>query len=162
MIPFSVKNIILVVILFASSSLIFFTSKNVFAKFDSEVKCTSTYVKLVYDCIIFLKDMKTKNKISGAKFMVSADMPSMPGAHNVKPVMAHSMGSGIYHFRLNLEMYGEWVLKMDFSKPKRDRILKKITFGGKLNKKSHKNSAKHNHKKRDLESHQNHAAENKH
>ena len=51
---------------------------------------------------------------------------------------------------------------MDFSKPKRDRILKKITFGGKLNKKSHKNSAKHNHKKRDLESHQNHAAENKH
>ena len=162
MIKFLVNRIILVVFLCASVNLMYFSSEKVFAKMMSEVKCTNTEKKLVYDCIIYLTDMKTKNKISGAKFMVSADMPSMPGAHNVKPVMAHSMGSGIYHFRLNLEMYGEWVLKMDFSKPKRDRILKKITFGGKLNKKSHKHSAKHNHKKRDLESHQNHAAENKH
>ena len=56
-------------------------------------------------------------------------MPSMPGAHNVKPVMAHSLGRGIYHVMLELEMYGEWVIKMDFTEPLRDRITKKMFFG---------------------------------
>ena len=127
----------------------------------SDVKCNSTEEKLVYDCMIYLTDKKTKEKISEAKFMVSADMPSMPGAHNVKPVMAHSMGLGIYHVRLHLEMYGEWVLKMDFTKPKRDRIVKKMTFGGKRNEMSHKQSGKHEHKNEELECHHSHAKEHK-
>ena len=113
----------------------------------SEVKCNGTEKELVYDCLIYLSDVKTGNQISGAKFLVSADMPSMPGVHNVKPVMAHSMGSGIYHVRLNLDMYGEWVLKMDFTRPRRDRIVKKIIFGGKLNEMSHEHNGKHEHKK---------------
>ena len=128
----------------------------------SEVQCKGTEEKLVYDCMIYLTDKKTHNKISGAKFMVGADMPSMPGAHNVKPVMANSMGLGIYHVRLNLEMYGEWLLKMDFTKPKRDRIVKKMIFGGKLNEMSQEQSKKHEHKKEDLECHHNHAKDNKH
>ena len=123
----------------------------------SEVNCNSTEEKLVYDCMIYLTNKKTKEKISGAKFVVSADMPSMPGAHNIKPVIAHSMGLGIYHVRLNLDMYGEWVLKMDFTKPRRDRILKKITFGGNQNEISHKKSVKHEHKKEEFECHHNHA-----
>ena len=123
----------------------------------SEVQCNGTEEKLVYECKIYLTDMKTKEKLSGAKFMVSADMPSMPGAHNVKPVMAHSMGLGIYHVRLKLEMYGEWVLKMDFTKPRRDRIVKKMTFGGKVNEMSHNQIKKHEHKKEELECHHNHA-----
>ena len=153
---------IVFVLLFISTYLIPFYIDKTFAKTMSDVKCNSTEEKLVYDCMIYLTDTKTKEEISGAKFVVSADMPSMPGAHNVKPVIAHSMGLGKYHVRLNLEMYGDWVLKMDFTKPRRDRIVKKITFGGKSNEISHNQSGKHEHKKEELECHHNHAKEHKH
>ena len=162
MINFVGNRRILVVILCISAYLISFSTIKVFAKTMSEVQCNGTEEKLVYECKIYLTDMKTKEKLSGAKFMVSADMPSMPGAHNVKPVMAHSMGLGIYHARLKLEMYGEWVLKMDFTKPRRDRIVKKMIFGGKGNEMSHDQNGKHEHKKEDLECHHNHATEHKH
>ena len=138
------------------------TTENFFAKTMSDVQCKATEEKLVYDCMIYLTDKKTKKKISRANFMVSADMPSMPGAHNLKPVMAHAMGLGIYHVKLKLEMYGEWVLKMDFTKPRRDRIVKKMIFGGKVNEMSHEQSGKHEHKKEDSECHHNHAKDHKH
>ena len=136
------------ILLFISAYLIPFYTEKIFAKTMSEVKCNSTEEKLVYDCMIYLTNKKTKEKISGAKFVVSADMPSMPGAHNIKPVIAHSMGLGSYYVRLNLEMYGEWVLKMDFTKPRRDRIVKKMTFGGKHKEISHNQTVKHEHKKK--------------
>ena len=79
------------------------STENVLAKTMSEVQCNGTVERLVYDCMIYLTDKKTKKKVSGAKFMVGADMPSMPAAHNVKPNMAHSVGLGIYHVKLNLE-----------------------------------------------------------
>ena len=123
----------------------------------SDVKCNSTEEKLVYDCMIYLTDTKTKEKISGAKFVVSADMPSMPGAHSIKPVIADSMGLGKYNVRLKLDMYGKWVLKMDFTKPRRDRMVFKMTFGGKVNEMSHNQIKKHEHKKEELECHHNHA-----
>ena len=88
------------VLLFISIYFIPFYTEKTFSKTMSEVKCNSTEEKLVYDCMIYLTDTKTKEKISGAKFVVSADMPSMPGAHNIKPVIAHSMGLGSYHVRL--------------------------------------------------------------
>ena len=162
MINFWGSSRILVVILCISAYLISFSTEKVFAKTMSEVQCNGTEEKLVYECKIYLTDMKTKEKLSGAKFMVSADMPSMPGAHNVKPVMAHSMGLGIYHVRLKLEMYGEWVLKMDFTKPRRDRIVKKMIFGGKGHEMSHDQNGKHEHKKEVLECDHNHATEHKH
>ena len=146
MINFWGSSRILLVILCISAYLISFSTIKVFAKTMSEVQCNGTEEKLVYECKIYLTDMKTKEKLSGAKFMVSADMPSMPGAHNVKPVMAHSMGLGIYHARLKLEMYGEWVLKMDFTKPRRDRIVKKMIFGGQGHEMSHDHDENHKHK----------------
>ena len=112
--------------------------------------------------MILLTDKNTKKKISGAKFTVSADMPSMPGVHNVKPIMTHSVGLGVYHLRLNLEMYGEWILKMDFTKPRRDRIVKKMNFGGKVKERLNEKNAMHKHKEDDLECHHNHAKDNKH
>ena len=114
-------------------------------KMMAEIQCKNTEEKLVYDCMISLMDMKTSIKVKEAVFNVSADMPSMPGAHNVKPIMAHSMGMGMYHVRLALEMYGEWALKLDFTKPRRDRIIKKMNFGkhGMVMKNDHK--MKHNH-----------------
>ena len=162
MINFEGNSRILLVLLCISAYLISFSTIKVFAKTMSEVQCNGTEEKLVYECKIYLTDMKTKEKLSEAKFLVSADMPSMPGAHNVKPVMAHSMGLGIYHARLKLEMYGEWVLKMDFTKPRRDRIVKKMIFGGQGHEMSHDQNGKHKHKKEDLECHHNHATEHKH
>ena len=142
--------------------IIIFPMEKALGKMMAEVECKGTEEKLVYACMITLKDSKTGKKIPKAEFKVSADMPSMAGAHNVKPVMAHSMGMGMYHVRLNLEMYGEWVLKMDFTKPRRDRIVKKMIFGGQGHEMSHDQNGKHEHKKEDLECHHNHATEHKH
>jgi len=113
-----------------------------------EIECNGTEEKLVYDCKIFLSEMKSKKMIDGAKFMVGADMPSMPGAHNVKPVIANSLGMGMYHVRLSLEMYGEWVLKMDFTKPRRDRIVKKMIFGKKGQEMPQSHDGNNEHKKK--------------
>ena len=112
----------------------------------ADVDCKGTNEKLVYNCIITLSEMKTNNKIEQAEFKVGADMPSMPGVHNVKPVIAHPMGVGMYRVKLNLEMYGEWVLKMDFTKPRRDRIVKKIIFGESGQKMSHDHDGGKKHK----------------
>ena len=97
----------------------------------AEVTCEPAEQKLVYDCMITLKTKGSGAAIVDAEFTVGADMPSMPGAHNVRPVPAepHEM-PGMYRARLHLEMTGEWVLKLDFTKPKRDRVLKKLHFGG--------------------------------
>ncbi len=159
---FLVNRRILMFLVFFVSYLSSSYTENVFSKTMSDVQCKHTEEKLVYDCMIFLTDKKNKKKISGAKFTVGADMPSMPGTHNVKPIMAHSKGLGIYHVRLNLEMYGEWVLKLDFTKPKRDRIVKKMFFGGKSNDPSHEQNLMHKNNEEDLECHHNHAKEHKH
>ncbi len=142
--------------------IIIFPMEKALGKMMAEVECKGTEEKLVYDCMIYLTDMKTKKKLDRAKFVVGADMPSMPGAHNVKPVMAHSMGMGMYHVRLNLEMYGEWVLKMDFTKPRRDRIVKKMIFGEKGHELSHDHNGKHEHKKEVMKMSHDHGKNHKH
>ena len=92
------------------------------------VECTAIDVRLTYDCIITLSNKKTGHAIKDAEFTVSADMPSMPGAHAFKPVSVTDHGMGMYHVQLVLEMYGEWALSMDFTQPKRDRVITKITI----------------------------------
>ena len=120
-------------------------SEKVLGKMMAEVECRGTEEKLVYDCKILLIEMKTRKKVKKAEFKVSAEMPSMPGSHNVKPVMARSIGMGLYLVKLNLEMFGEWALKMDFTKPRRDRIVKKMIFGEKGHEMSHDHDEKHKH-----------------
>ena len=86
---------------------------------------------LVYDCMITLKGRKSGMPVAGAEFTVGADMPSMPGAHNVRPTPAEPHGKpGTYRARVHLEMTGEWALRLDFTKPARDRLIKKLHFGG--------------------------------
>lgn len=98
----------------------------------AEVECTPVeHRALVYDCTIMLKGKQSGIPIVDAEFMVGADMPSMPAAHNVRPVPAAPRGApGVYRFRIELEMKGEWALKLDFTKPSRDRLVKKLRFGG--------------------------------
>ncbi len=54
----------------------------------ADVDCKPTKHDLVYDCRIALKEAKSGKPVSGAEVSVGADMPSMPMAHNVKPVKA--------------------------------------------------------------------------
>ena len=56
------------------------------------------------DSFLVLNIPLVEKKLDSALFVVAADMPSMPGAHNIKPVKAQNMGMGMYHILLNLEM----------------------------------------------------------
>lgn len=107
-------------------------SVNAQERVKASVMCEKTDVKFAYDCHIVLKDAQSGKPIDGAKFVVSADMPSMPMAHNVKPVTAEAgKQPGMYRIRIQLEMYGEWVLKLDLKEPMRDRLIHKMHFGDK-------------------------------
>ena len=96
----------------------------------AKVVCEKTDTPLVYDCQIMLVGKKSGIPIEGAEFEVSADMPSMPMAHNVKPATAvPGEKPGVYRVRIELAMHGEWVLKLDLKKPLRDRLISKLRFG---------------------------------
>ena len=97
----------------------------------ADVECTPVeHQALVYDCTIALKGRKSGTPIADAEFVVGADMPSMPGAHNVRPVPGEPHGApGMYRVRIELDMTGEWALKLDFTRPGRDRLIRKLHFG---------------------------------
>ena len=104
------------------------TSSPAADKKSAQVECAATDIRLAYDCIITLTNKKTGQAIKDTEFTVSADMPSMPGAHAIKPVAVMNHGMGMYHVQLVLEMYGEWALTMDFTQPNRDRVVTKVTI----------------------------------
>ncbi len=104
------------------------TSSPAADKKSAQVECAATDIRLAYDCIITLTNKKTGQVIKDAEFTVSADMTSMPGAHTIEPVAVINHGKGMYHVHLPLEMYGQWALTMDFTQPKRDRVVTKVTI----------------------------------
>ena len=104
------------------------TSSSAADKKSAQVECAATDVRLAYDCIITLTNKKTGQAIKDTEFTVSADMPSMTVAHAIKPVAVMNHGMGMYHVQLVLEMYGEWAVTMDFTQPKRDRVVTKVTI----------------------------------
>ena len=96
----------------------------------AQVVCAPTGKKLVYECEIMLMGRKSGAPLEGAKLVVGADMPSMPLAHNVRPVTAApGRKPGMYTATIELEMHGEWALKLDVSGPTRDRLIHKMHFG---------------------------------
>ena len=97
-------------------------------RLDADVDCTPTQHDLVYDCRFVLKEAKSGKPVSGADVSVGADMPSMPMAHNVRPVKATpGKAPGEYRARIELEMTGEWALKLDVRGPARDVVVKKFS-----------------------------------
>ncbi len=89
---------------------------------EGELDCKSTGTEFVYDCIIRLS--RGGAPLSGAQLSVGAEMPSMPMAHNVKPVKAvPGKAPGEYRARLDLEMRGEWTVKLRISGPLRDQLI---------------------------------------
>ncbi len=95
----------------------------------ADVKCNSTKQALVYDCRIALRESGSGRPVSGAELSVSADMPSMPMAHNVKPVKATPTNqAGEYTARIELEMHGEWAVKLRVGGPVRDQLIMHYEF----------------------------------
>ena len=95
------------------------------------VECKPTDEKLVFHCTFDVMGKKSREPIEGAAFRVNADMPSMPLAHNVKPIRPEPIAGkpGLYQGRLDLEMLGEWTLKLTFDVPVRDIVIEKLIFG---------------------------------
>ena len=97
----------------------------------ADIDCQTTDDNLVFGCTIKLTKRNSDQPISGAEIVIFADMPSMPMAHNIPPVVAEAAHqAGVYRAQLRLEMQGEWALRLRISGPLRDMIVKKFEFGG--------------------------------
>jgi hypothetical protein len=92
-----------------------------------EMQCRFTGTDFVYDCTIRLA--RGARPLEGARVSVGADMPSMPMAHNLKPVVAKpGKAPGEYEARLDLDMIGEWAIKLRLSGPVRDQLILHYQF----------------------------------
>jgi hypothetical protein len=93
------------------------------------VVCKSAPEKLAYDCIFKLTNRRTGAPLDQAEVTVGADMPSMPLAHNVRPVAATATGApGEYKARLTLEMRGDWAVRLKVAGPVKDQIVEVLRF----------------------------------
>ena len=89
--------------------------------------CKPTGKDFVYDCTIALS--QAGKPVAGAQITVGADMPSMPMAHNVKPTRATPGGKpGEYRATLDLEMLGEWAVKLRLAGPLKDQLILNYVF----------------------------------
>ena len=94
---------------------------------EVDLDCQPAKGLLTYDCTIRLR--RAGQPLTGAGVSIGADMPSMPMAHNVKPVNAvPGEQPGEYRARLELEMSGQWAVKLRLSGPVRDQIIVKRNF----------------------------------
>jgi YtkA-like protein len=94
---------------------------------EGDLSCKFTGTDFVYDCVIRLA--RGSEPLDGAQLTVGADMPSMAMAHNVKPVKARpGKAPGEYLARLDLEMTGEWAVKLRVSGPVRDQLVLHYEF----------------------------------
>jgi hypothetical protein len=98
-------------------------------RIEAGLHCKPAGTDFTYDCVIKLS--RGGAPLSGAQITVGADMPSMPLAHNIKPVKAKPGNKpGEYHARLELEMDGEWAVKLRLSGPVRDQRILRYDFTG--------------------------------
>ena len=94
-----------------------------------KIECKETETSLVYDCALHLSGRKSGKPVEGAKVDVKPDMPTMPGAHNIRASTAAPAGApGAYGFKMKLDMYGIWALKVTVTGPLRDIVVQKIEF----------------------------------
>jgi hypothetical protein len=96
----------------------------------ADLRCKATGEDFVYDCSIML--MRDGKPLEGAQVTVGADMPSMPMAHSVRPAKARpGTKPGEYKARLDLEMLGEWAIKLRLDGPVRDLLVLHYEFDSK-------------------------------
>lgn len=95
----------------------------------ADMSCRPGAEKLQYDCVFKLANARTGEPLSGLTLTVGASMPSMPAAHNVRPVTAtEGQDKGTYRARIVLEMHGDWALRLDLAGAVRDRVVKVLRF----------------------------------
>jgi hypothetical protein len=93
----------------------------------AQLDCRPAGAVLVYQCLISLA--RDGKPLTGAQVSVGADMPSMPMAHNLRPVKAQAgPRPGDYLARLELEMHGEWAIKLRLSGPVREQLVLHYRF----------------------------------
>ncbi len=96
-------------------------------KIEATLSCKSTGTDFVYDCMIQLS--RAGQPIEGVTITVGADMPSMPMAHNVKPIKATpGKRAGEYEVKLDLDMLGEWAVKLRLAGSVRDQLILHYEF----------------------------------
>lgn len=94
---------------------------------QGELACKLTKTDFIYDCTIKLA--RGGQPLAGARITVGADMPTMPMAHNLKPVTAKPGKSpGEYEAKLDLEMLGEWAVKLRIGGPLKDQLILLYVF----------------------------------
>ena len=103
------------------------------ARAKADLTCATAGEMLQYDCVIKLTNARTGEPISGVTLSVGADMPSMPGVHNLRPVNAtEEAEKGTYKARIKLDMHGDWAVRLDISGVVRDRVITILRFEGDL------------------------------
>jgi YtkA-like len=97
---------------------------------QATLDCKSASKDLVYDCNLRLT--RAGEPIKDVEVSVSADMPSMPMAHNVRPVKAQPASTpGEFVVRLTLEMHGDWAVKVRLSGAVKDVLVVQYEFDDK-------------------------------
>jgi hypothetical protein len=95
----------------------------------ADVSCQPGAKALQYDCVIKLTNARTGVPLSKVDLTVGADMPSMPMAHNVRPVKATpTQEPGTYRAAIELEMHGDWALQLNLAGELRDRVITTMRF----------------------------------
>ena len=85
---------------------------------------TGTESGLGYEYTFKVTRHGSGDPVDGAEFSVSADTPSMPGAHHMPHVTGEPTGEpGTYKADLDFDMPGAWNLILKFRKPNRDQVV---------------------------------------
>jgi len=88
----------------------------------AQLQCKLTRTDYVYDCAVNLA--RAGRPLAGADVTIDADMPSMPGMHAVVPVTAKpGKAPGEYAARLDLEMLGEWAVRLRLARPVQEQLI---------------------------------------
>jgi hypothetical protein len=92
-----------------------------------ELHCVAIRSPLEQRCRVRLTDRRTGQPLNGAEVTLTADMPTMPLAHAVRPVTAAACGGpGTYEGTLELEMPGRWVVAVRIAGPVRDQVTRSL------------------------------------
>lgn len=96
---------------------------------QAALDCKPAQQDLVYDCTLRLARRDGTPLPTGVQVSIGADMPSMPMAHNVRPVAAEPTAKpGEYSARLTLEMHGQWAIKLRLSGAADDVLVVHYAF----------------------------------
>jgi hypothetical protein len=97
---------------------------------QAAVACKPAGIWLAYDCTFKLSNASTGAPLQKAQLTVAADMPSMPLADKVAPVVAKATATpGEYRAIVVLDVHGDWALRLRVGGPLKDQLVELLNFG---------------------------------